>query len=185
MRYQGKYFAPSQRKPVAVSGILTRIAALLLCFVTASACMMSGLLAKYSTTGSGSDEARVAKFDVVVSGMPSDTIQVICNNYDGDTGVYTFTVTNNSEVAVEYDVKLTYTPDVNYITAKIDGTAVGWLDTSTQGFPNVGVLAPGADKTHTLTLTVDWDLFTKEASNSSAFTKDINFTITLSVEQVD
>lgn len=169
---------------IGVGGILLRVALVLLCLVLLSVYLMKGLYARYQTTGSGSDSARVAKFDVVVSGMPSDTIQVICNNYNGDTGVYTFTVTNNSEVAVEYDAKLTYTHDVDYIKAKIDGTAVGWLDTSTQGFPNVGVLAPGADKTHTLTLTVDWDMFTKEAHGSSK-SQAVGFTLTIFVEQID
>ncbi len=186
MRYQGKYFAPSQRKPVAVSGILTRIAALLLCFVTASACMMSGLLAKYSTTGSGSDEARVAKFEVVATGVSPNTISVTCTNYDGNTGSCTFTVTNSSEVTVQYKMWVNFEPNVDYVAVKLDD-GEAWELNGTLGYvaPTSCTLTPGQSVNHTITFNVNWDLFTKEASNSSAFTKDINFTITLSVEQVD
>lgn len=183
MRYQGKYFAPSQRKPVAVSGILTRIAALLLCFVTASACMMSGLLAKYSTTGSGSDEARVAKFDVEVVGVP-DNVEIVCTTAVSDNGSYTITVTNKSEVAVEYDMTVTYANAISGVSAKIDGNTGTVNDLSTT-FSDVGKLPVGeSTANHVLTFTVDWNEFTKEITGTTA-EKTLNFSVTINVVQID
>lgn len=205
MRYQGKYFAPSERKPVAASGILTRVAALLLCFVIASACMMSGLLAKYSTTGSGSDEARVAKFevdvvykngDVAVSGITANL------KYNEQTGSYTITVINNSEVAISYDIRIedislvttkktgevvAATAKTKGISVKLDDGASKTLDESIQTV-NFGLfedLTPGAPaRPHTLAFSVEWEEYTESAIGDFA-SVTITFNVVVDVEQVD
>ena len=61
-------------------------------------------LSRYSTSSSGSDSARVANFDVVVThdswnyGLTDGIIDASFNQSSGR--LYTFTITNNSEVSV-------------------------------------------------------------------------------------
>ena len=85
--------------------------AVLLCMVLASFWLMCNIYARYTAEGSGSDEARVAKFDVTESGTLTQQIKVDVwpgfNTGTSDTtnqsnGTYQVSVTNNSEVAIEY-----------------------------------------------------------------------------------
>ena len=48
---------------------MMRVASALLVAVLLSTCAISGTFAKYVTTASGSDTARVAKWDVQISGI--------------------------------------------------------------------------------------------------------------------
>ena len=94
--------------------IVFYVGILLACLTLVSIHMTSGLYARYTTSASGQDSARVARFEV------TETLQVI--RADGTTentfvvgdvlrpGVsttYTFTVKNNSEVAVSLTVQNT------------------------------------------------------------------------------
>lgn len=184
MAYQAKYCRPSAKTAFPIGGLLLRIAFVLLVLLVLSVHMMGGLFAKYSTEGSASDSAQVAKFDVVASGVSASDIDIGCITYNADTGSFIFQVTNQSEVSVEYDVRLSYGHDIGYLTASVDGQAEGWIDTSTQGFSNVGTLAPGESRDHMITFKVNWDAFTMGASGSSA-SADIDFTVTIMVDQVD
>lgn len=49
---------------------IMRIASVLLVAVILTTCAISGTFAKYVTSGSGSDTARVAKFGVTVNELP-------------------------------------------------------------------------------------------------------------------
>ena len=82
-------FAPSGRRPIRLGSLMMKAAAVLACLVLLSFHLMTGLYAKYSSTATGSDSARVAKFDVEYK-------------YDSDTR--TITIINNSEVTVAYEV---------------------------------------------------------------------------------
>lgn len=108
---------------------------------------------RYTTSVSGSDSARVARFDVSISGS-ADSISIDGSNSESDlTGSYTLTVTNNSEVAVEYTITVqTASPlpkginlTMDSVTKSTDGTAV------TYSF-SAGTLAPGGSANHTLTV---------------------------------
>lgn len=170
-----------------LGSLMMRLALISFCLVLLSAHLMSGLFAKYSTTASGSDSARVAKFDVQVQGVDPNAINVTCTNYSGDTGSCTFTVTNKSEVAVEYDVVLAYS-EASYLTPSFAEAGVQRTDpdTSTIRFSSDNwKLAPGTNSnTHTLAFTVDWDKFTSDATGSSK-SVTVNYTITIVVRQVD
>ena len=162
MAYNGKYTKPS------AGARLMRMAFLLLCLVILTVYLMGSLLARYHATGSGDDEARVAKFEVILTGSPKN---VECKPVDNGDGTYTITVENKSEVAVHYDLKAEITSEnVAGVTYRFD--------------QDKGNLAPGATGTSNLTFTVDWDEFTKEKTGSKA-TATLSFTVTADVTQID
>lgn len=74
--------------------------AVLLCMVLASFWLMCNIYAKYSAEASGSDGARVAKFNVTESGNITQKIEVQVS--PGEVATYQVDVTNDSEVAIEY-----------------------------------------------------------------------------------
>lgn len=80
-------------------------AALLLCLVLISFGMLGGLRAKYKTQASGSDSARVAKFTITENaGDLQRSLNISLT--PGGSEIYPVTVTSNSEVAVEYSIKV-------------------------------------------------------------------------------
>lgn len=82
-----------------------RLALVLLCAVLVSAWMTSGLLARYTSGGAGSDEARVASFDVTADMMNFETkfpVQLM----PGKSVTCSFTITNSSETAVNMQAVL-------------------------------------------------------------------------------
>lgn len=108
---------------LSLGGILLRAALLLLCLVLLTVHLMGSLFAKYSTTASGSDSARVARFDV----------QANCF-YDNENDKYTLTITNDSEVTVAYAVSYS-----------CNGEDLPVGVTITFGDNNSGTLAPGGE----------------------------------------
>ena len=74
---------------------MMRIASVLLVAVILTTCAISGTFAKYVTSGSGSDTARVAKFGVTVSG----TAETFAKTYVAHDG--SFTVATNTVVSTE------------------------------------------------------------------------------------
>ena len=157
------------RRPsgIGLGGILMRVALACFCLVLLSVHLMGGLFAKYTSNGEGSDEARVAKFQVNVTGAP-DAISIQCG--ENNSGIYTITIENVSEVAVHYDLSLT-------MTGKTDGVTPVFSQDS-------GDLAVGASGSSTLTFTVDWAAFTQEKTGASA-SETLDFTVTVNVVQVD
>lgn len=118
--------------------VMMRLAAILLVCVLASTCGISGTYAKYVTSDTGSDVARVAKFGVKVvidgdssfkneykthdtgtySGAVSvksvDDANVVApgtSSEDVDGGV-TFTITGTPEVATKIDIEFTVNHDI-------------------------------------------------------------------------
>ena len=78
------------------------ILVVLLCMVLASFWLMCNIYARYSTQASGSDSARVAKFDVQETGTLLSEQIINTDVYPGFSRTYTVGVTNNSEVTIEY-----------------------------------------------------------------------------------
>lgn len=75
-------------------------------------------LARYNTSVSGDTTARVAKFEMEAAEAAgqADTIDLKAG-YD-DSGTYSFTVTNNSEVRVQYSVIVKNVPAYVEVTAQ-------------------------------------------------------------------
>jgi hypothetical protein len=139
----------------------------LICLMLISFSMMGGLYARYSTTATGEATAQIAKFDVQVTG---DTTGVAVDVAQ-EKGVYTFTIINNSDVTVEYDLTMAYEQTVSGIVANFD--------------PNEGKLMAGENVACKLTfMVVDLAEVTKGMSGSSG-SISYNFTVTVNVEQVD
>ena len=87
-------------------GLVLRLAAVLLILVMLSTSMVAGRYARYSTTVSASDSARVAKFSVVETGaFYKDNIAIAA--IPGETCDNILTVQNDSEVAVNYKITVT------------------------------------------------------------------------------
>lgn len=133
----------NKRKPHV---IVLRLAAVLMILVMLSTSMVAGRYARYATTGSASDSARVAKFLITQTGSlmeQSVPVQMV----PGQTVDLDVVVTNGSEVAVEYSIaaenKYTNLPLV-----------ITLLDDEENEVTAV-VLAPGEEKT--LECKIYWD----------------------------
>ena len=130
---------------------MMRIASVLLVAVLLSTCAISGTFAKYVSTSSGTDTARVAKWDVKISGSTMtntmsfnlfDTVKdetgddadddVKSANSDkviapGTRGQFNFSIQNASEVTAEYTVDYTVT-NTNNIPVKFSLDGNNWKD---------------------------------------------------------
>ena len=147
------------------TSFVLRIAFVLFCVVLITFYMVSVLYARYTTKVSDSSLAGAAKFDIQVMGdadVSADVSQTIDD-------IYTVTISNNSEVAVEYTLSVTEIPGVS-IT----------FDS------NSGILQPGAeDFPCNLTFDVtDWNLITADMEGAEG-SVTLKFTITVKVEQVN
>lgn len=136
----------------------------------------TGLYARYTTSTSGSDSARVAKFDV-------DCMVVRVENTDE----YTLTVINGSEVAVNYSIVVEMdshlSVTIDNVTKKIEN------DETSVTFENDNwILAPGT-QTDPLTLTfavTDWSGLTDPATNyGNEETVNLGFTVKIIAVQID
>ncbi len=160
-----------------------RAALILLCLTLISIRLTGGLYARYTAMAGGDDSARVAKFDVQVS--LSDGIQLSNAQKSGE---YTITVTNNSEVAIEYTLVLSFTEAVpSGLSAELDGN-IGLVEGSSIKFPAKSSLAPGvSSNSHTLTLSVadgQWSDISKEMSGIKG-EKNMSFTVDVTAAQLD
>lgn len=97
----GKYLRKSKTK----MNTPIRVAAVLLCLVLFSTCLVSGLFARYAIGAQSSDQARVAKFSIEGEGALSQPIEAIL--IPGKTEEVTLIIQNNSEVSVEYTITVT------------------------------------------------------------------------------
>lgn len=152
------------------------VAALILLLMTMiSVHMTSGLYARYTTSASGTDSARVAKFDVD---------SAVSRN---DDGTYTLTVTNKSEVAVEYSIVVEMN---DHWSVTVDGEKMTpATGTASVTFENDSwILAPdSAPDTLLLTFEVaNWRGLTKPQKESGAAEEvQLNFQVKVIAEQVD
>ncbi len=123
--------------------------------------------AKYSSQISGTATVQTAKFDVFVSGEPTN---FSLNAYN-DTGYFEFKVISNSEVALSYEVVLTLPTDVtlpdgvSFTLTVGETTLTPTSNANVYTFSNASVLAfsaSGGTIEHTLTV------------KSNNFTSDVN-----------
>lgn len=121
---------------------MMKVAALLLALTLMTSCFVGGTFAKYTTSATSTETARVAKFGVEVTsevdGLFSktyatdsayvgntviSTTEVVAPGTKNNTGV-TFSVTGTPEVAVNVQFNLTVNKDV--IVPAADGTYLDW-----------------------------------------------------------
>jgi hypothetical protein len=155
-----------------LGGRLYRISLVLLCLVMLSFHLMSGLFAKYSSTGKATDSAQVAKFEVNLTGPAIGNVDVTWPE-GPEVNVpysYTFTLQNNSDVAVHYSLELVADSLPSYVTAVFSTPS--------------GDIPYHSEQEITLTFTVNWDAFTQDVSGASV-EQDIPFTVNAHIEQIN
>ncbi|MBE5762192.1 MAG: hypothetical protein E7334_09365 [Clostridiales bacterium] len=134
-----KIFEKSEKSPknlrFYINAVLTY---LLIATIVFSAVSFAG----YASKAIGSDSARVAKFDVSVAAAQSNEDIELDLSEDSPSGTYAFTVTNNSEVAVNYTIVVSGCPE---------GVEISVDDSHSLETPRT--LAIGAVHNRTLTFT--------------------------------
>lgn len=145
--------------------------------------LTSGLYARYTSTATATDSARVAKFDVE-------------GTLSGADGNYTLTVNNKSEVAVKYKVIVTFDealPETDTLAITLSGAKTTTLDATQKFYTFTNVddwkLAPGATGTpHTLTIGINgaggWQDYTEDVTGSTV-NVTLDFSVDVVAEQID
>ena len=149
------------------------IAGALFCLMLVSVSLMSGLYARYISTGSGDDTARVAKFDVATT-VPNVNAKFV--NKGAQDNIYTIEIDNDSEIAVRCDLVLVFDSALEYINITVDGKAPSEISLDKKTF---------TFKDCRLVFTVtDWNAVTSEADGASV-TYTFGFDGTLYCTQID
>lgn len=177
-----------EKPPVQWGSVMIRMSAVLLVLTMISIHMMSGLYARYVSRGQGADSARVAAFDVKVTG-PQD---VNCEVTALHPGELMLTIDNDSEVAVSYSVRVEIHESAGCgVLVVLDKDNAKRLEfeahqNAIKDFPNVGYLSVGADAaTHTLYVEpLDWTKITAAVEGTSKLLTQ-SITVYVDVVQVD
>ena len=170
--------------PKAKMNIPMCAACILLCLTLFSIYLAGGLYAKYVNYSGSGDTARVAAFSVDV--VPADnTLVTISVSKGEDNGTYEFDVVNKSEVAVKYDILLTFAEDLpDYLVVKLNGAVGTALSPKEIMFENAGTIAPNAGALNSLVFKVDVDGYLSGAVGES-YTYNIGFAASVRCEQID
>ena len=162
------------------------VALILLVLVLVTTYMTGGLFARYTANQSGGDSARVAKFQVLAD-SEIDVIDVNCAT--DQNGVYSFTVTNHSEVTVGYSVTVQFKNNMpqNLLQVALDSGAYGDLDANKAiSFPVNENLDPlGDSATHEIRFQVIPEEFFGSAQGEESVELALDFTVTVHVQQID
>ena len=170
------------KKKTSVGPLLLRLALILLCMVAFTTSMLSGLYARYTSKNNGDDSARVATFKVEADWSGDVTVDA---SQDVTSGTYTFTVDNGSEVAVTYDLIITFDGSIpDYLNVSLAGYT-GVISGNTVTFYKVANLASDStDIARTLTFTMDPAKFTQNVTTES-HQETVAFTATIRCTQID
>lgn len=169
------------------------LAGILFCLTLISISITSNLIAKYSATVSEGDSARVAGFQPVATITPdNNVIHYDAKNSNDYEIKYTVRVSNDSEVAVKYDVVISFEDNNNKLSGaklKFDNNDEVTISQDSIRYDNVGVL-PANDKTgktHTLTFTVTKGLIEQLIAGAPGSELDLtsSFTVTVDFTQLD
>ncbi len=164
-----QYRATHKGKP-HFSVWIMRIAAVLGCLTIVSAYMLSGMYARYSTSASGSDSARVARFSISEN-LTEQSQTIVISMAPGDASVnYPITVTSNSEVTVKYTLELIR--ETNNLPLSIAITEA------------TGTIAAGDTAPRTVNAAISWAA--GDEAKNYRYSQEIDLiTVRLTVEQVN
>ena len=177
----------NEKSPVNLGSFLIRLAAVLFCLLMVSIYLMSGLFARYVSRDQGTDSARVAKFNPLVTSTTKD-VKIEYGVSENNAGAYTVEVVNDSEVAVTYNIKVVVdkAEDTFDIKVALEDRELNTEETNELLFENAGYLAAGASKKHDLMFSVlQWGDFTKNVPGLAFRTEILNFQVFVEVVQVD
>ncbi len=140
----------------------------LFCFAISTSFMSINYVAKYLSTDGGFDGARVAKFEVS-SLVPTEQNEDFVLSYDKKSAIYSFSVTTDSDVAVEYDVVLEFpTALSSAVTLTLDDKSPDKAEGLAYTFSDVGTFAMGnSTNEHTLKFVASEFDFAESWSNVS------------------
>lgn len=159
---KGHYSPKKTKKPRLPLYRLYYAVVLLLVAVSGTSMWTTTTLAKYVTSSSGSDSARVARFAVSAAPSEGQPAKIELDASGEKTGSYTFTVSNKTdkgvnETATGYDVVVTFPKKLTGVTltlkngeTPIESTTT---DSTTYTFDNAGNFPAGTEQIHHLTLT--------------------------------
>ncbi len=120
---------------------MMRIASVLLVAVLLSTCAISGTFAKYTTSASATDSARVAKWGVTVTATGNDAFALKYNDTADENGTKVVSTTNVVAPGTKGDlasIDITGTPEVMVdVAVTADLTLTGWTVTSGEYCPIV------------------------------------------------
>ena len=181
--------------------VMMRVASALLVAVLMTTCAISGTFAKYTSTQTDSDTARVAKWDIKLNGksiteaFDFDLFKTIIDTKDGAAegdmapidgtviapgtkGSFDIVLKNDSEVTAEYVIDYTVTNANNIpVVFSLDGSTwksdINELDVKTPVGIAIGATAP--------TITVYW-MWAFEGDNAADTTLGLAGTATITVE---
>lgn len=179
--------------------VVFRLGIILLCCMLFTTYLMGNLYARYTTTASGSDSARVAKFKVGSTFTDEDSqINVDLHFFDATkiTDTITVVVSSESEVAVRYNVTVTMPENIDYtqwLSIELQGETYSKnsliatdADTYVFTFETVGEFAPNDSTAHTYTLTFKInDAYIGNPPAGLADVIDGKVMITVHSEQID
>lgn len=164
---KGHYSPKKTKKPRLPLYRLYYAVVLLLVAVSGTSMWTTTTLAKYVTSSSGSDSARVARFAVSAEPSKGQAAKIELDASGEKTGSYTFTVSNSTdkgvnETATGYDVVVTFQKKLTGVTLTLKNGNNTFSPTpsnedKTYTFKGVGEFAAAEEKTHNLTLTFTVD----------------------------
>lgn len=140
--------------------LVFRIGVALLCAILITSHMMGGLYARYHSSVTGNAAGSVAKFSVSCSSSDSNTTKTLEIGSE-ETVTYSFTVTNTSDVTIQYKIIIENLPQEGVIVGGNSGTFT---------------LKYGASQSHTLTF---------QATDAATEVTEQKVSIKIDVVQVD
>ena len=175
--------------------VVFHVGLVLFCLVLFSTYLTGGLYARYTTSASGSDSARVARFEITGGGNWTDSTENIdldLNFFDPNktSASLNFTISSASEVAVKYDVVITMPTlpndcDYSWLEIKL-GDKSPSVNGNVYTFSGVGTFAPnysGAPSEHTLTFAILQEFLGTPPARLPDVTDSVQ--ITIRAEQID
>ena len=161
----------------------------LFCFAISTSFMTINYMAKYSSTSSGGNGARVAKFEVELN-SPTAQMTFDASSYGGksQTQTHSFSLESKSDVSVKYSIKVSFgtTPPPAQLKLWIDDeerARIGDGTTTDFIFADYTYNIGDEKKTHTLNISLEYA--GDSGDNDFTNTKLDDVTISVIAEQID
>lgn len=177
-----------RRKRSQKVNILMCTVAVLLCATLFSMHFTGGLYARYTASISGSDSARVAAFSLTQEGTVFQTIEADVT--PGTTQNAELTITNKSEVAMEYTLTVTnVTGNITPLKFTLNPADANTPPVTTESYEN-GISINSAcqipgNHTDNYTLNIVWELSENEADDLALIGMVDYITVSVSATQID
>ncbi len=168
--------------------ILMCTVAVLLCATLFSMHLVGGLYAKYTTSVSSSDSARVAAFNITQEGTIFQTVEA--NVTPGTTQSAELTITNKSEVAMEYTLTVTnVTGNLTPLKFTLSPADANTPSVATEKYENgisinTACQIPG-DHTDKYTLNIVWEPSDNEEDDLALIGMVDYITVSVTATQID